>query len=96
MSFLVQTIGRFAAVFTDNCDELVDAFLPALAMILQNNNNCCRIRGHAASALINLLNPDYCSTETLNKYVKPLVESFLVCLQSAPFEVRSPCLVSLG
>ncbi len=65
-------------------------------MILQNDQNCSRIRGHAGSALINLLNPDNCSNETLSKYVQPLLEALLVCLQRAPYEVRSPCLVSLG
>jgi hypothetical protein len=83
-------------VFDDHCDDLVDQFLPALASILQNANNCVRVRGHAASALINLLNPVHCSAEVLTKFSKPLLEALLLALQHAPYEVRSPSLVAVG
>lgn len=63
---------------------------------MQNTQACAKIRGHAASALINLLNPEHCDAECLQPYVDPLLQAILVCLQSAPYEVRSPCLVVVG
>lgn len=55
-----------------------------------------RVRGHAASALINLLSPDNCDADALRKFLAPLLQGLLTCLQNAPFEVRAPCLVVLG
>ena len=65
-------------------------------MLLQNPDNCPRVRGHAASALINMLNPEHCELETVEKFVQPLLQALLVCLQGAPYEVRAPCLVVVG
>jgi hypothetical protein len=63
---------------------------------MQNPNNCAKIRGHSASALINILNPQYCESEYLQPFVDPLLQAIISCLQSAPYEVRSPCLVVVG
>jgi len=57
---------------------------------------CARVRGHAANALINLLSPDSCTADMLTPYLSPLLAGLLTCLQSAPLEVRAPCLVVLG
>jgi hypothetical protein len=54
----IQTIGRFASLFPDNIPVLIDTFLPLLTMLLQDSQTCDKVRGHAASALINLLNPE--------------------------------------
>ncbi len=83
-------------MFTDSIGELVDRFLPQLTILLQDANTCDRVRGHAASALIDLLNPDSCEADMLSKYLDPLLNSLVYCLQSAPLEVQAPCLVLLG
>lgn len=75
---------------------MVDRFLPSLTMLLQDSNTCDRVRGHAAAALIDLLNPEHCEAETLNKFLDPLLNSLIYCLQSAPLEVQAPCLVLVG
>jgi hypothetical protein len=93
----IQTIGRLAALYTDDLATLVDMFLPPLAMMMQDNNNCNRIRGHAASALINLLNPEFLEdNEVLEKYLEPLLQSLVVTLGTKIYEIHSPCLSILG
>eukprot|EP01032_Pedospumella_encystans_P019768 gene19768-22474_t len=57
---------------------------------------CDRVRGHAASALINLVSPESCEADSLARYLDPLLKSLLYCLQSAPLQVRPPCLSLLG
>lgn len=61
-----QGIGRFAILFPDHINDLLVLFLPALIGILADpastagttgTSPCQRVKGHAASALINLINP---------------------------------------
>jgi hypothetical protein len=93
----IQSIGRFASLYPDTQCALIDTFLPALASLLQSPNECDRTRGHCASALINMLNPDgACDEEFLAKYLDPLLGGILTCFQSAPQEVQAPCLVLIG
>jgi hypothetical protein len=93
----IQTIGRFATLYLDNQLVLIDTFLPALVSLLQSPNECDRTRGHAASALINLLNPEgACDEEFMTKYLDPLLGGILTCFSSAPYEVQAPCLVLTG
>lgn len=92
----IQTVGRFSELFSENSSQFVELFLPVLATLMQNPNNCPKIRGHCASALINLLHPKTCDKEALEKFLDPLLQSLLSCLQDAPYEVRAPCLVVLG
>ena len=75
---------------------LIGCFLPQLTVLLHDSATCDRVRGHAASALINLVNPDSCEKDTLAKYLDPLLQSLLYCLQSAPLQVRAPCLALVG
>lgn len=93
---IFQTVGRLTNLFPEQCGAFIDSFLPLLATMLQRSDCCAKVRGHAASALINMLNPTNCDAESLEKYIHPLLAGLLSCLQSAPYEVRSPCLVVLG
>lgn len=89
-------MGRFATLYPEQSTQLIDRFLPQLTVLLHDSNTCDRVRGHAASALINLINPDSCDKETLARYLDPLLQSLLFCLQSAPLLVRVPCLSLVG
>jgi hypothetical protein len=91
-----QTIGRFATLYPELSAQLIDRFLPQLTVLLHDSATCDRVRGHAASALINLINPDSCEADTLSQYLDPLLQSLLFCLQSAPLLVRVPCLSLVG
>lgn len=93
---LQQTIGRFATIYPELSALLIGCFLPQLTVLLHDSSTCDRVRGHAASALIDLVNPDSCDKHTLSKYLDPLLQSLLYCLQSAPLQVRAPCLALLG
>jgi hypothetical protein len=43
-----------------------------------------------------IFNLDSCEFDTLAPVLDPLLQALLGCLQTAPLEVRSPCLVLLG
>lgn len=89
-------MGRFAVLYPELSTQLIDCFLPQLTTLLHDSRTCDRVRGHAAAALINLVNPESCEAETLSRYLDPLLQSLLFCLQSAPLLVRPPCLTLLG
>jgi hypothetical protein len=92
----IQTVGRFAAIFPASIQALVDAFLPRLTALVAAPGTCDKVRGHCASAMINLVNPDACDAEVLQSHLEPLLGALVLCLQSASLEVKSPCLVLLG
>eukprot|EP00981_Chlorochromonas_danica_P002066 scaffold420_cov169-Ochromonas_danica.AAC.26 len=74
----IQVVGRFASIFPNNCSNFIDSYLPLLASVLQHQDYCARLRGHAASALINLLNPSHCDSDVLVKYLDPLLAGLCV------------------
>ena len=92
----IQTIGRFASLYPASIGDLVATFLPPLTSLLGNASTCDKVRGHAASAMINLVNPDSCEAEALTGHLEPLLTALVVCLQSAAIEVQPHCLVLLG
>ena len=92
----IQTIGRFAFLFPSSIADLVETFLPPLTLLLGNASTCDKVRGHAASAMINLVNPESCEAEALTTHLEPLLTALVVCLQSAAIEVQPHCLVLLG
>ena len=89
-------MGRFAELFPDSVQVLVNTFLPLLTMILQNAASCDRVRGHAASALINLLDPEACDTSVLLPFLDPLLAAMVQTFQTSSIEVQTPCLNLLG
>ena len=92
----IHTIGRLASLFPSSVAELVETFLPPLTQLLGDAAACDKIRGHAASAMINLVNPENCEAEALTRHLEPLLTALVVCLQSAAVEVQPHCLVLLG
>lgn len=92
----IQAVGRFAELYSSSIQVLVESFMPSLVLLLQDSTVCDRVRGHAASALINLTNPESCEEEILQPYIEPLLSALLVCLQSASYDVQVPCLTLLG
>lgn len=89
-------VGRLPALFTDDMPQFVEKFVPMLTALLCSPDVCDRVRGHAASAMINLINPENISSEIINPYLDPLLSALVVCLQSASVEVQPTCLVLLG
>ena len=91
-----QSVGRFAALFPESLETLVNSFLPPLTMILQSSTSCDKVRGHAASALINLLDPEACEPSILLPFLDPLLTAMVQTFQTSSPEVQSPCLNLLG
>ena len=92
----IQTVGRFAFLFPSSITDLVKTFIPPLTLLLGDAATCDKVRGHAASAMINLVNPESCEAEALTLHLQPLLTALVVCLQSAAIEVQPHCLVLLG
>lgn len=93
----IQAVGQFALLFPDRIGVLVSTFLPLLTTTLQHaGNSCDRVRGHAASALINLLNPDNCESEMIEAALQPLLMAMAQCIETAPLEIKAPCLSAVG
>ena len=92
----IQAVGRFAELFPTSVPTLVNQFIPTLTVMLCDANTCDRVRGHSASAMINLLNPDNCHKDVIQQYLQPLLQALVFCLQSASREVQPACLSLLG
>ena len=92
----MQAIGRYATLFPARIADLIEAFLAALIVLLGDASTCDKVRGHAASAMISLINPENCEAETLTTHLEPLLNSLVVCLKYAALEVQPQCLVLLG
>jgi len=93
-----QTIGRFTSLYPEAIPLLVEQFLPALTKVVHTSSGACeRVRGHAASALINLVDPDHCPRDAIQPHLEAVLGSLLSCLTGgAPLSVQSPCLTLLG
>jgi hypothetical protein len=92
----VQCVGRFASLFTNHIEVLVNTFVPGLTSMLSDSGTCDRLRGHCASALINLTNPENCEEDMLEAHLEPLLVALIACLQYASDEVKPYCLDLLG
>jgi hypothetical protein len=82
---------KFAAVgaLADLCDKLPGDFqrdfhgqaLPALAAVVGDQTQCPRVRGHAASCVINFCNPQGgCETEHVAPHSDTLLGALVTCL----------------
>lgn len=89
-------MGRFATIFPDDNKIIVEHFLPLLVGLLTDPGTCERVRGHAASAMINTINPEHCDVDLLKPQLDSILGALLACLQGASMEVKSPVLVLLG
>lgn len=93
----MQAIGRLAVLYPDQAGQLTTEFLPVLATVLSSDEHCDRCRGHAANALINLLNTEnHDGGDALDGNVDPLMAALLAALSGARNEVRGPCLSVIG
>lgn len=92
----MKCIGRLARSYPDKCSRFLQDFVAYLAQILQSTGLCDRLRGHAASALINLLQPEHCEEEIVQPFLHPLLQALLSALQTARNEIRAPCLTVIG
>ena len=94
----METLGRFAALFPQQLEQLVTQFVPAVTAILGDTTACDRVRGHAAAALINLTNPENCESDMLTKsgVLEPLLRALAEALQNSSAAVQPLCLDLLG
>lgn len=91
-----QAVGQMSVLFPDASDAFIKRFLPLLVGILSNGASCDRVRAHAASALINLCNPETADADALTPLIETTLSAIVGCLQHASLEVQGPCLVLLG
>lgn len=92
----IECLGRFACLFPQNTEVLVHSFVPVLTAMLGEGSTCDRVRGHCASALINLINPETCEEEMLQPHLEGLLGALVACLTHASVEVQPFCLDLLG
>ena len=93
----LQSLGQFAGLFPDDVPELLRRFGGNAIGLLHANSSCARVRGHAASCLISLIQSDECSAEVLAPFLEPILQSLVACLQSPlPPEVQAPCVDLIG
>jgi hypothetical protein len=71
-------------------------FLVPLVNILLNTNACEMIRGHVVTALIDLTNPEYCTSTILLPYLDSLLHALLIYTQGASLNVQPSCLTLIG
>lgn len=91
-----QAIGQLAALFPESLDQFINKFMGALVSLLSAPSSCERVRGHAASAMINLCSPEHVDADVLQPYIESILNAIVACLQGASLDVQSPCLVLLG
>ena len=112
-----QGIGRFAILFPEQIPQLLSQFIRNLISLLADPTvggatptPCQRVKGHAASALINMINPtaiqprssaeddepESLSLQTVLMHLDPLVHALVHSLQTCSVQVQAPCLVVLG
>lgn len=92
----VQCIGRLSHTFPENCTKFIADFIAPAATILQNPAYCDRVRGNAASAMIDMLNPDHCDADAISTVIDPLLSAVLTALTNAHNEIRAPSLTVIG
>ena len=92
----IQMVGRLGSLYPGKIEDIINTFMQVLSHRLADPAVCDKVRGHAASALINIINPESCQTDVLEPHLPDLLNSLCVCLQGAPLEVQSPCLTLLG
>lgn len=92
----IQCVGRFAVLFPASVPVLVASFIPQLTSMLGDARTCDRVRGHAASAMINLVDAENCDSDVLGAHLQPLLQALVQCLQGASAEVQPACLSLLG
>ena len=91
-----QAIGELALLYPESTSAFVAKFMGRLVEILGDSQACERVRCHAASAMINLCNPDNTSSEVLQTYLEPILRNVVACLQTPLTDLQSPSLVLLG
>lgn len=91
-----QAIGELALLYPDSSSVFVARFMGRLVEVLGDPQVCERVRCHAASAMINLCNPDNTAAEELQTHLESILRTIVACLQSSSADLQSPCLVLLG
>ena len=92
----IQSIGQLSLLYPDQVPTMMKKFMTKLVSLLNEPSTCERVRGHTASALINMTNPSSCPEEEILPYMEPLLKALMQCLQVASLEVQSHCLTLLG
>ncbi|CAM9098384.1 unnamed protein product, partial [Ectocarpus fasciculatus] len=92
----IQAIGQLSVLYPEQVPVIMQMYMPVMISLLNSATTCERVRGHTASALINMTNPASCPEEALLPHMEPLLQALMQCLQLASLEVQPHCLTLLG
>lgn len=92
----IQAIGQLSVLYPDDVPTMLNMYMNTLIALLNSPSTCERVRGHVASALINMTNPASCPEEAMLPFLDPLLQALMQCLQLASIEVQPHCLTLLG
>jgi hypothetical protein len=92
----IQGIGQLVVLFPDAVEALIGRFMGDLIQLLQAPDSCRRVRGHVASALINLTSSEHCTVGMMSPYIDGLMHALITCLQLASLDVQPQCLALVG
>lgn len=92
----IETIGRLPVLYPNHINQFVEKYVPVLTGLLADTSMCDKVRGHAASALINIVNPEDCESDILEPFLDGMLSALVGVLQSSSLEVQGPSLLLLG
>ncbi|CAN0072325.1 unnamed protein product [Heterosigma akashiwo] len=93
----LQALGRLAEVYGGHFQrDHADAVLPLLARQLAAPANCPRVRGHAASALVNFCHPEHCEADSLAPHTDATLSALAAALAAGPAAVQEAALTALA
>ena len=93
---VAQAIGRFATLFTEDIENLIQIFSPSLIHLMADTSQCERVRGHAVAALISLTNPEICEEKFISPILDNLLSGLLSCINTTSINVQPSCLILIG
>ena len=77
----IESVGRLSEVYGGEFQKATHAaVVPVLIGILSDPSQGMRLRGHAASAIINFANPSNCEAEYIEPYLDALLQALCTCL----------------
>jgi HEAT repeat protein len=105
----IQAIGRLADLFPETVPDMVELYFVPLVELLGAEGTCDRVRGHVASAFINMIRPadedgvGLCDEgtrptkmELTAENLERLLSTLCSTLQMASIQVQPVCLTLLG
>ena len=100
----IQAIGRLAELYPSSVATLIELYMTPLTALLGSADSIDKIKGHAASALINICRPRHDDQTGEETYAQDMssdhLDALLSCLvnnlQTASIHIQPICLTLLG